>query len=82
VLPSVVMNKIDVGGSEAFQPRCRSMRDATGDGKFMVDGMDVSRPFGRRHHRQLHLDPFSYEETSSARRRFRRELHRRHQLQR
>ena len=42
VLPSVVMNKIDVGGSEAFNASVPIVRGATGDSKFMVDGASPS----------------------------------------
>ena len=64
VLPSVVMNKIDVGGSEAFNASVPIVRGATGDSKFMVDGMDVSSPSGAGTIANFYLDPFSYEETS------------------
>ena len=64
VLPSVVMNKIDVGGSEAFNASVPIVRGATGDSKFMVDGMDVSSPSGAGTIANFYLDPFSFEETS------------------
>ena len=64
VLPSVVMNKIDVGGSEAFSASVPIVRGATGDSKFMVDGMDVSSPSGAGTIANFYLDPFSFEETS------------------
>src|SRR5436190_2350377 len=64
VLPSVVMNKIDVGGSEAFNASVPIVRGATGDSKFMVDGMDVSSPSAAGTIANFYLDPFSFEETS------------------
>jgi len=64
VLPSVVMNKIDVGGTEAFSASVPIVRGATGDSKFMVDGMDVSSPSAAGTIANFYLDPFSFEETS------------------
>lgn len=64
VLPSVVMNKIDVGGSEAFSASVATVRGSTGESKFMVDGMDVSSPSGTGTIANFYLDPFSFEETS------------------
>ena len=64
VLPSVQMNKMDVGGSEAFSASVPVVRGTSGDSKFMVDGMDVSSPSGAGTIANFYLDPFSYEETS------------------
>ena len=58
------MNKIDVGGTEAFSASVPIVRGATGDSKFMVDGMDVSSPSAAGTIANFYLDPFSFEETS------------------
>ena len=64
VLPSISMNKIDVGGIEAFTASVPLYRGTAGETKYMVDGMDVSSPSGTATIANFYLDPFSYEETS------------------
>ena len=58
------MNKIDVGGAEAFSASVPIVRGTASETKYMVDGMDVSSPSGTATIANFYLDPFSYEETS------------------
>jgi hypothetical protein len=64
VLPNIVMNKIDVGGAEAFSASVPAVRGTSGESKFMVDGMDVSSPSSTATIANFYLDPYSYEESS------------------
>ena len=76
------MNKIDVGGSEAFNASVPTVRGA--HRRKQVHGGRHGRvePVGRRHYRQLlSRSVLVRGDHHPARRRLRRELHRRHQLQ-
>jgi hypothetical protein len=64
VLPNITMNKIDVGGAEAFNASTPAVRGTSSENKFMVDGMDVSSPSGTAVIANFYLDPYSYEESS------------------
>jgi hypothetical protein len=64
VLPSVVIGKIDVGGTEAFEASTATVRGSGNENKFMVDGMDVSSISGTGVIANFYLDPFAFQETS------------------
>ena len=64
VIPGVVVSKIDVGGSDAWNASGIAVRGSGGENKYMVDGMDVSSPSGTATIANFYLDPFSYEEAS------------------
>ena len=46
VIPGVVVSKIDVGGSDAWNASGIAVRGSGIENKYMVDGMDVSSPSG------------------------------------
>ena len=56
VVPGVVINKLDVGGSEAFLQSTTTVRGSTTENKFMIDGMDVSTPTGNGTTAVIYLD--------------------------
>jgi hypothetical protein len=64
VIPGVVINKIDVGGTEAFLQSTATVRGSSTENKFMIDGMDVSTPTGNGTTAVLYLDPYAFEETT------------------
>jgi hypothetical protein len=64
VIPGVVVNTIDVGGSNAWNASGIAVRGSGVENKYMVDGMDVSSPSGTATIANFYLDPFSYEEAS------------------
>ncbi len=64
VVPGVVINKVDVGGSEAFLQSTTTVRGTTSENKFMIDGLDVSTPTGNGTTAVIYLDPYAFEETT------------------
>ena len=64
VLPGVVMNKIDVGGTEAFLQSTATVRGSSTENKSMIDGMDMSSLTGNGTGVVLYLDPYAFEETT------------------
>ena len=64
VIPGVVVNRIDVGGSDAWNASGIAVRGSGIENKYMVDGMDVSSPSGTATIANFYLDPFSFEEAS------------------
>jgi len=46
VIPSVVLGKVDVGGSEAFLQSTTTLHGTANENAYMVDGMDVSSETG------------------------------------
>jgi hypothetical protein len=64
VIPGVVVSKIDVGGSDAWNASGIAVRGSGIENKYMVDGMDVSSPSGTATIANFYLDPFSFEEAS------------------
>ena len=46
VIPSVVLGKVDVGGSEAFLQSSTTMHGSLNENGYMIDGMDVSSETG------------------------------------
>jgi hypothetical protein len=64
VMPGVVSDKIDVGGSQAaFSTSTVTIRGSSGTSKYMIDGMDVSSPSGNGTMAGFYLDPYSFEQT-------------------
>ena len=60
VLPGVVLNKIDVGGTEAFLQSTATVRGSSTENKSMIDGMDMSSLTGNGTGVVLYLDPFAF----------------------
>lgn len=64
VIPGVVMNKVDVGGTEQFLQSSASVRGTAAENKFTIDGMDVSALDGNATVAALYLDPYAFQETN------------------
>lgn len=64
VIPGVVMNKVDVGGTEQFLQSSASVRGTAAENKFTIDGMDVSALDGNATIAALYLDPYAFQETN------------------
>ena len=61
MIPSISLNKVDVGGSESFLQSTPVLRGASNQNAFMIDGMDVAYAANLS---VLYFDPFVYEETN------------------
>lgn len=61
VVPSISLNKVDVGGSESFLQSTPVLRGAANQNAFMIDGMDVAYVANLS---VLYFDPYVYEETN------------------
>ncbi len=64
VIPGVVLNKLDVGGTEQFLQSSASVRGTADENKFTIDGMDVSALDGNATIAALYLDPYAFQETN------------------
>jgi hypothetical protein len=64
VIPSVVVSKVDVGGSESFQQSGVTVHGTSTEGAYMVDGMDISNNDGNGAGVTFYLDPFAYAESN------------------
>src|SRR5207237_8006666 len=64
VIPSVVMSKVDVGGSESFLPSTATVHGSNNENGFLIDGMDVSNLDGNGTGAVLYLDPYAFQETN------------------
>lgn len=64
VIPGVILNKLDVGGTEQFLQSSAAVRGTAAENKFTIDGMDVSALDGNATIAALYLDPFAFEETN------------------
>jgi hypothetical protein len=64
VIPGVVLNKLDVGGSEQFLQSSAAVRGTATENKFTIDGMDVSALDGNATIAALYLDPYAFQETN------------------
>src|SRR4029453_12176826 len=62
VIPGVVLNKLDVGGTEQFLQSSASIRGPADENKFTIDGMDVSALDGNATIAALYLDPYAFQE--------------------
>jgi carboxypeptidase family protein len=64
VIPSVVLNKVDVGGSESFLQSTATVHGSSNENGFLIDGMDVSNLDGNGTGAVLYLDPYAFQETN------------------
>lgn len=64
VIPGVIMNKLDVGGTEQFLQSAATVRGTASENKFTIDGMDVSALDGNATVAALYLDPYAFQETN------------------
>jgi len=64
VIPSVVLNKLDVGGSESFLQSTATVHGSNNENGFLIDGMDVSNLDGNGTGAVLYLDPYAFQETN------------------
>jgi hypothetical protein len=64
VIPGVVLNKLDVGGTEQFLQSSAAVRGTADENKFTIDGMDVSALDGNATIAALYLDPYAFQETN------------------
>ena len=64
LVPSVTMNKYDVGGSESFQQSKISVHGSNPDGEsqYQVDGMNIDAAVGATGNVTMYYDPFMFEE--------------------
>jgi hypothetical protein len=64
VIPSVVVSKVDVGGSESFQQSGITVHGTSSEGGYYVDGMDVSHMDGAGAGATFYIDPYAYSENN------------------
>lgn len=64
VIPSVVLSKVDVGGSESFLQSSATVHGSVNENAFLIDGMDVSNLDGNGSAAIMYLDPYAFEETN------------------
>ena len=57
VMPSVIMNKVDVGGSQMFLQSQATTRGTTTESGYLIDGLDVSGQDGNGGNAVLYIDP-------------------------
>ena len=57
MIPSISLNKVDVGGSESFLQSTPVLRGASNQNAFMIDGMDVAYASNLS---VLYFDPYVY----------------------
>ena len=64
VIPSVILSKVDVGGSESFLQSSATVHGSPNENAFLIDGMDVSNLDGNGSAAIMYLDPYAFEETN------------------
>src|SRR5437868_2837408 len=64
VIPSVVLSKVDVGGSESFLQSTATVHGSNTENGFLIDGMDVSNLDGNGTGAVMYLDPYAFQETN------------------
>jgi hypothetical protein len=64
VIPSVILSKVDVGGSESFLQSAATVHGTPNENGFLIDGMDVSALDGNGTVAAMYLDPYAFEETN------------------
>jgi Carboxypeptidase regulatory-like domain len=64
VIPSVILSKLDVGGSESFLQSAATVHGSVNENGFLIDGMDVSNLDGNGSAAIMYLDPYAFEETN------------------
>jgi len=57
VIPSVILSKVDVGGSESFLQSSATVHGSSNENGFLIDGMDVSALDGNGTVAAMYLDP-------------------------
>lgn len=64
LVPSITMNKYDVGGSESFQQSKVSVHGSNPDGEsqYQIDGMNIDATVGATGNVTMYYDPFMFEE--------------------
>jgi len=64
LVPSITMNKYDVGGSESFQQSKISVHGSNPDGEsqYQIDGMNIDAAVGATGNVTMYYDPFMFEE--------------------
>src|SRR5258708_11100677 len=65
VIPSVTLNKVDVGGSESYLNSTATGHGTSSENKYMIDGMDVSSTDGNGTIAPFYLDPFTSQNPNS-----------------
>ena len=63
-IPSIVVSKVDVGGSESFQQSGITVHGTSTEGGYYVDGMDVSHMDGAGAGATFYIDPYAYQENN------------------
>ena len=64
VIPSVVLGKLDVGGSEAFLQSNTTVHGTANENAYLIDGMEISSNTGNGTVAMLYPDPFAFQETN------------------
>jgi Carboxypeptidase regulatory-like domain len=64
VVPSIVLDKVDVGGSEAFIQSRATVHGSSQESGYYIDGLDVSSLDGNQTGATFYMDPFAYQETN------------------
>ena len=64
VMPSVIMNKVDVGGSQMFLQSQATTRGSTTESGYFIDGLDVSGQDGNGGNAVLYIDPYAFQEST------------------
>ena len=64
IIPSVILSKVDVGGSESFLQSSATVHGSSNENGFLIDGMDVSALDGNGTVAAMYLDPYAFEETN------------------
>lgn len=64
VIPSVVLGKVDVGGSESFLQSTATVHGTSSENAYLIEGMDVSNLDGNGSQAIMYLDPYVFEETN------------------
>jgi Carboxypeptidase regulatory-like domain len=64
VIPSIILSKVDVGGSESFLQSSATVHGSANENGFLIEGMDVSNLDGNGSAAIMYLDPYVFEETN------------------
>jgi hypothetical protein len=64
VVPSVILSKVDVGGSESFLQSTPTVHGTSLENGYFIDGMDVSALDGNGTVAAMYLDPYTFQETN------------------